>query len=348
MQKKIDADKDFYKGVRAVGKLEDKLAKATGNKNVSNLSKAVALAEVGASDELFGAYEGTKKSRTETDIKMNRARNYISDGGSTKEFVKLEKARKTLGKLSDYDKEAELDSALADLKSNKISEAEYYQRQGEIKYNANISYVGLATSLAQANAPSRGYVLYDIKAKNVQKGINLAAMGFTARDYREMAKAVDADGNGYPKKQEIIDYVNSRTDIEDKATLYDALYYYKSSYNPFGTPTNYTREQAAENGKARGVEQISNEKGALKLKDDEESGKSGYRRYGRRRWRRWRRWGRGGHSSKAKVPAPKTIKASQFTKGEALVSKKRGSNTTNANPKLERVKAKIDLPTPKR
>ena len=347
MQKKIDADTDFYKGVRAVGKMEDQLAKATGSKATSNLSKAVALASVGASDELFGAYEGTKKSRTETAIKMDRARNYISDGGSTKEFVKLEKARKTLGKLSDYDKEAELDNALAELKSGKINEAEYYQKQGEIKYNANISYVGLATSLAESNAPSRGYVLYDIKAKNVQKGINLAAMGFTARDYREMAKAVDADGNGYPKKQEIIDYVNSRNDIEDKATLYDALYYYKSSYNPFGTPTNYTREQAAENGKARGVEQISNEKGALKLKDDEESGKSGYRRYGRRRWRRWRRWGRGGHSSKAKVPTPKTIKASSFKQGEALVSKRSSSGTKVQAPKLERVKAKIDLPEAK-
>ena len=75
---------------------------------------------------------------------------------------------------------------------------------------------------------------------------------------------------------------------------------------------------------------------------------SGRGRYGRRR-RGWRRWGRGGHSSKAKVPAPKTIKASSFTKGEALVSKKKSSgNTTNTNPKLERVKAKIDLPTPKR
>ena len=75
---------------------------------------------------------------------------------------------------------------------------------------------------------------------------------------------------------------------------------------------------------------------------------SGRRRYGRRR-RGWRRWGRGGHSSKAKVPTPKTIKASQFTKGEALVSKKKSSrNTTNVNPKLERVKAKIDLPTPKK
>ena len=309
MAKKIDGDKDFYKGVRAVGKLEDKLAKATGSKTTSALSRSVALAEAGASDELFGAYAGTKKSRTETDTKMNRARNYISNGGSTNEFVKLEKTRKTLGKLSDYDKEAELDKALDDLKSGKISEAEYYEKQGEIKYNSNISYVGLATSLAQANSPSRGYELYDIKAKNVQKGINLAAMGFTARDYRQMKKDLDADGNGYPKKQEIIDYVNSRDDIEDKATLYDALYSYNSKRNPYGAVTNYSRDEAAEVGRRNKVEQISDETGDLVLKDDDEkSGGSGYRRYGRRRWRRWHRWGRGGRSSKVKAPALRTDK----------------------------------------
>ena len=77
---------------------------------------------------------------------------------------------------------------------------------------------------------------------------------------------------------------------------------------------------------------------------------SGRRRYGRRRrgYRRWRHYG-GGGSGKAKVPTPKTIKASSFKQGEALVSKKKSSrNTTNVNPKLERVKAKIDLPTPKK
>ena len=88
---------------------------------------------------------------------------------------------------------------------------------------------------------------------------------------------------------------------------------------------------------------------SFKAWNAKEYGKSsGRRRYGRRRrgYRRWHR--RGGGSGKATVPTPKTIKASQFSKGEALVSKKRGSNTTNTNPKLERVKAKIDLPTPKR
>lgn len=76
---------------------------------------------------------------------------------------------------------------------------------------------------------------------------------------------------------------------------------------------------------------------------------SGRRRYGRRR-RGWRRYRRGGGSSgSGKVPAPKTIKASSLKKGEALVSKKKSSsNTTNTNPTLKRVKAKIDLPTPKK
>ena len=91
---------------------------------------------------------------------------------------------------------------------------------------------------------------------------------------------------------------------------------------------------------------------SFKQSNAKEYGKSsGRRRYGRRRrgYRRWRHYGGGGYSSKAKVPTPKTIKASSFTKGEALVSKRKSSgNTTNVNPKLERVKAKIDLPTPKR
>lgn len=73
----------------------------------------------------------------------------------------------------------------------------------------------------------------------------------------------------------------------------------------------------------------------------------GYSRYRRRRYRRWRRRGYSS-SKKAKVPAPKTIKASSLKKGEALVSKKSSSSTKSTVPQLERVKAKIDLPTPKR
>lgn len=352
MQKQIDSDRSFYNGVQAIGKLEDKMSKAGIGSNTTALARSVALASVGADDDMFGAYQGTKKSRTETENKMNRARTYLADGGSVNEYVKLEKTRKTLGKLSDYDKEAELDNILDQLKRGEINEEEYYKKQGEVKYNANISYVGLATSLAQANAPARGYVLYDIKAKNIQKGINLAAMGFTARDYREMAKAVDADGNGYPKKQEIIDYV-SRSDVKDKAALYDALYYYKSSHNPFGAVTNYSRDDAAASGRANGVKSISDETGELKLKPDTEKSSSYRRGYRRRRYRRRRFRRYGGGSAKATVPKPKALKEKDFVKGEALGSTSKSKSNASKSvklelPELKRVKAKIDLPTARR
>ena len=351
MRKKIDSDTSFYNGVQAIGHLEDKLSAGGAGRTTTTLAKAVALADAGADEDLFGAYKCTKKSRTETVNKMERAKTYLSSGGSVDEYVKLEKARKSLGKLSDYDKESELDKINDQLAKGQISDDEYYTKQGEIVYNANISYVGLATSLAQSNAPARGYKLYDIKDKNIQKGINLAAMGFTARDYREMAKAVDADGNGYPKKQEIIDYV-ANSDVADKATLYDALYYYKSSRNPFGTPTNYSRDQAAAAGKAKGVDPISDERGDLDLTDDEESKKSGYGYRRRRYGRRWRHYGHGGSSKKATVPTPKAIKASQFTQGTALGRTTKSSSTTKSSakatpPTLKRVEAKIDLPTVK-
>lgn len=74
------------------------------------------------------------------------------------------------------------------------------------------------------------------------------------------------------------------------------------------------------------------------------SSRSGRRRGGYRR----RSGSRGGSSKKAKVPTPKTIKASQLVKGEALVSKKSSSSAKATLPQLKRVEAKIDLPTKKK
>ena len=264
--------------------------------------------------------------------------------------------------MSDYDKTAELSKALKQLKNNEISEAEYYKKQGEINYNANISYLGLATSFALGNSPKRGYELYDIKAKNIRKGINLAAMGYTARDYRKMAKAVDKDGNGYPKKQEIIDYV-SKSDAKDKATLYDALYYYRGKYNPFGTPTDYTRGQARAVGIAKKVEQISDEVDDFTLEEEATSSERGYYRRG---WRRWHRWGGGWGSyqrtggngakvtkTKVAVAKSKTYQARKAKKA-SLPSVK--SSTVKANTEdllsvalrdIQRTEAKVSPPKPK-
>jgi hypothetical protein len=296
-----------------------------GIKGTSVLSKAVALASVNAGDDMFGAYKATKQSRTETADKATRAKNYIADGGSEDEFVQLEKARKTMGKLSDFDKEAELDKLDERLKNGEIDYDEYYNKQGEIKYNANISYVGLATSLAQANAPERAYRLYDIKDRNIQKGINLAAMGYSARDYREMAKAVDSSGNGYLSKQEVIDYV-ANSDVKDKATLFDALYPYDIKYNPFGRATNYSVAQAGLAGKQSGATQIGGATNDFKVSSSGKSSGSSYGGYGGYRHGYSHRYGGGGGSSK-KAALPK-INA----KSMAAATKKVKSTTVKLEP----------------
>ena len=323
MKKRIDSDKEFLNGVRAIGGLEDKMDKE-GIKGTSVLSKAVALASADASDDMFGAYKCTKQSRTETADKMTRARDYIKNGGSDDEFVQLEKARKTMGKLSDYDKDAELDKIDSQLANGEISYEEYYNKQGEIKYNANISRVGLATSLAQANAPQRAYKLYDIKDRNIQKGINLAAMGYSARDYREMAKAVDTSGNGYLSKQEVVSYV-ANSGVKDKATLFDALYPYDIKYNPFGRATNYSVSQAAEAGNRSGIASIGGSNNDFKISANSGSSGSSYGGYGG-----YRSYGYGGGGSrKAKVP---TIKA------KSMASATRSAKGTTV---------KLEPPTPK-
>lgn len=333
MRKAINDDKGFFKGVKAIGNLEERIVKA-GTTSNTTLTKAVALAGAKADDDLFGAYGAIYKSRTETANKMTRARNYFDEGGSEKEYTKLELARRTLGKLPEDQKKSELDKLEKQLAKGEVDWAERDAREKSIEYNANISYIGLAASLAQANAPARGYRLYDIKDKNIQKGINLAAMGFTARDYKEMSKALDTNGNGYPSKQEIIDYV-SKSNVKDKATLFDALYYYQGKSNPFGTPTKYTREQAALMGKKNGVKAISGESEDIKLNPDEGSSGNGYRGYYRGGYRRWHRWG--SYQRKGRKPIGANSSAFKAKKANiasgSKVSVPNVSSTTSA-PKI--------------
>ena len=126
-------------------------------------------------------------------------------------------------------------------------------------------------------------------------------------------------------------YYRTDADGEEGGTV--TTYYNKAQMMEYLNGTDYTEEQKAALYNAFKAEQTK-----------EYGSSSGYRRYGRRRYG-YRR--RGGSSSKAKVPAPKTIKASSLVKGEALVSKKSKSSTSTTTPKLERVKAKIDLPEAK-
>ena len=138
-----------------------------------------------------------------------------------------------------------------------------------------------------------------------------------------------------------------------------------------GGKTYYKTDESGETGgsvmtyynKAEGIAYLeakgySDEKcaalfNAFKASNAKEYGSSSRRR-GRRRYGRrgWRHYGHGGSSKKAKVPTPKTIKASQFTQGTALGSTTKSSSATKSSakatpPTLKRVQAKIDLPTVK-
>lgn len=347
MKKKMDADKDFYKGVQSIGKLNDSIKKAGLKGGSTTLGKAVALASINAKDEMFGAYGTTVQSRVETASKADRAKAYFEEGGSMKEYIKLEKNRKNVGKMPKDESAKEIDKLEKQHARGEITSEEYKQKKAAVEYNGNISYVGHAVSLALANSPRRGYKVYDIKDKNIQKGKNLAAMGFTSRDYRQMAKDLDANGNGYPSRQEVIDYV-ANSDVKDKATLFDALYYYKGS-NPFGTPKEYSRAKAANVGKSKKVEWIVDDKDEFEVNPEESGSGYGYRRYGRR----WRRWGRrGGGSSKAELPQLRTdaafkAKAPAAKTRSKAVRAKGESQLAEALEELKRTEVKVKPPTPK-
>lgn len=317
MRKKIDSDTEFYKGYSGIVKTQNALQKVGPKLKGGNaLTYAVGLADAGANNDVFASYGTTVKSRTESASKAERAKTYLNNNGSVEEFAQLENAVKNLGKLSDVDKGRLEDEAYAKLQSGKMSIDEYNTELKKIDYNANQSYVGKAVSLAQSGAPARAYNLYDIKAKNVQKGYNLAAMGIDSRKYREMSQACDKDGNGYLKTAEIRDYV-ANSDYEDKATLFDALCYYSNVRNPFGTPKNYSSEQAAEAGRRAGVEQIKVNAGkdnTVFAEDSTSVSDSGYGYGGRGRYGGYgRRGGGGGGSVKVSALKQSNYKASKQT-----------------------------------
>ena len=303
MKKKIDAYTEFYKGYKGIVRTQNALQKVDPKFKGNNaLTYAVGLADAGANDDVFASYDTTIKSRTESASKAKRAKEYLKNNGSIGEFAQLEDAVRNLGKVPDVDKDRLEDEAYKKLQAHKMSIDDYNRELDKIDYNANLSYVGKAVSLAMSGAPDRAYNLYDIKLKNVQKGYNLAAMGIDSIKYREMSKACDKDGNGYLKTSEIRDYVAS-SDVEDKATLFDALCYYPNVRNPFGTPSTYTAEQAAKMGKRNGVKQIdvNGGKDNTKFVEGKESSSNWQGGYYRNGWHRWHRWG-GGRSRKGRQP----------------------------------------------
>ena len=143
----------------------------------------------------------------------------------------------------------------------------------------------------------------------------------------------------------------SYEDAVDFARYAGKTYYYEDDGGGH-SQTYYNKSAMYEYLKNKG---LSDEEAAalfnsFKASNAKGYGSSGYRRgrrYGRRGWRHY--GGHGGSSAKATVPKPKAIKESAFVKGEALTSKKSSSSKKKSNlPKLKRVEAKIDLPTPRK
>ena len=159
-------------------------------------------------------------------------------------------------------------------------------------------------------------------------------MGYSARDYREMAKAVDSSGNGYLSKQEVIDYV-ANSGVNDKATLFDALYPYDIKYNPFGRATNYSVMQAAEAGKRGGIASIGGSGNNFTVSADGKSGRSSYGGYYRRGYGGYRRGG----SRKSKVPtinAKSMAAATKSVKGTSVKLTPPTPKTKVAAPKFKK------------
>ena len=130
--------------------------------------------------------------------------------------------------------------------------------------------------------------------------------------------------------------------MEDKATLFDALYPYQIKYNPFGSVTNYSREQAAEMGRRNGIESIDSDTSDFALNTDNAS--SGYSGYGRRRGGYGRR--RSGGSSKTKTVTPPSISQSNYKASKQTY--KSMAETLKALPQTNSVKtASVKVEPPK-
>jgi hypothetical protein len=156
------------------------------------------------------------------------------------------------------------------------------------------------------------------------------------------------------KREVLLPYIESGVvsykDAVEFARLAGKTYYYEDdegghsqTYYNKGVMLDYLKSKGYDDETAAALFN------SFKAWNAKEYGKSGGRRYGRRRrgYRRWHSHG-GGSSKKATVPKPKTLKSSSLTKGKALVAKGSSSSRKATAPTLERVKAKIDLPTPRK
>lgn len=183
-------------------------------------------------------------------------------------------------------------------------------------------------------------------AKRVGEQAVIAAQGGDVNEYNFNNEISEK------KRQALMPYIEAGVltyeQAVDFARFAGKTYYYEDDEGGH-SQTYYNKGVMMDYLKSKG---FSDEEAAalfnsFKASNAKEYGSSSGRRRRRGYRRRWRHYGHGGGSSKkATVPTPKAIKANQFVKGEALISKRSGSSSAKATPPtLKRVEAKIDLPT---
>ena len=195
------ADDNFLKGYIAAREL-----RGGGNKKTAT---ALAIVRSGAGEKVAEAFGLTKKGDKELASAYQRAKDYIKNGGTVKEYRALQKVVK------------------------------------DSKLRGN-DYIGIATELAKAGAKDRAFKLYDIKNDKVQRARNMAALNISSKDIKKHRSKADTDGSGRNNKSEVLSYVSRlKASREVKSIIYDSLAKWRNNGNPYGS-VHKTAKQAAD------------------------------------------------------------------------------------------------------
>lgn len=172
------------------------------------ITKAMAIEGAGASIKLHKAYGTNKRGENDDKSPMDCAKHYFKNGGSMEEYRDLKKVKDSVPKMTSGG------SGKADFRA-------------------------LASELLQHGAPKRAYYAFDIRQDNLQKAINAAAVGLTAKELKQIKDSV---GDGRKDADLEAAIANSGLSDKKKAAAWGIFYNRWNGHKaPFGT-LNYTEK----------------------------------------------------------------------------------------------------------
>ena len=208
------AAKHFYRSARNVLALS-----AQGY--TSDTARAVGLAAAGAGNGIFKAYGLDTKSEGNDTSSKERAREYIKNGGSIREFTKLSDIRK---------KSYRIDKQNSDSSAN---------------------WVSYAYTLAKHGASNRAYKVFDIRPGNVHNAFAMIHAGATPKDLERVKKYAPKYMSA-EKAYRAVEMSGVKGKAK-KAALYSTLCWWIEKYNkstPYGKP-NWSQSGTADTHSAK-------------------------------------------------------------------------------------------------